>query len=755
MSNRSLGVAMFAVLILSALIGAANAEGLTARLWADVSPTGIMPTGDRLIVPQSYRTLSLDLSGMKQFLASVPLEGTGASNRSEISLPLPDGGFGRFSIVESSIMAPELQSQYPEIRTYAGYGIDDRTATIRFDVTPHGFHAMVLSNNGTIFIDPYQRGDTDHYQTYYRRDYVSDKSLGGCTVLDEDNMSAEIARLAGNTALRSGTQLRTYRTAVAADGEYTTYYGGTVPQALAGIVTSMNRVDGVYERELSIRMVLIANENLIIYTNPNTDPYTNSDGATMLNQNQSTLDSVIGSANYDIGHVFSTGGGGIAGLGVVCRTGQKAKGVTGSPAPIGDAYDIDYVAHEMGHQYGANHCFNGSAGSCSGGNRNASTAYEPGSGSTIMCYAGICGNQNLQIHSDDYFHWVSIQEIVTYTTSGAGSTCPVTTATGVIEPTPSTPSGGFSIPINTPFSLTASATTTGAATYCWEESDLGPAGHPNSPTSNAPVFRSFDPVSSPTRVFPKWSNILANTQTIGEILPSYARSLTFRVTVRDTQAGGVGVRNAGISFLVGSAGPFLVTSPNTAVVWQGGTNQTVTWNVAGTDAAPINCQTVNILLSTDGGSTWPTVLASGTPNDGSQQVFLPATPTYVARIMVQAADNIFFDISNSNFQIEYSADVAGTMTKSGLALYANTPNPFNPETTIRFLMPRSGEANLSVYDPAGRLVRTVFQGQAAAGNHFETWNGLDERGRPVSSGVYLYKLTSLGETLTRRATIVR
>jgi hypothetical protein len=882
----------------------ASAQSAVSRFWSDVSPDAIAPAGGRVIVPDHFRALTLDRDELIALLAHVPLEGSpAAAIRPEFDLPLPDGLFGRFAIVESPIMAPELQTRYPEIRTYAGYGIDDPSATVRFDLTPIGFHALILSGGGAIYIDPFQREDDRHYQSYYRRHFRSDRSLGGCTVVDEDGMAAEIDRLAANGLPRSGTELRTYRIAVAATGEYTAHFGGTVALGLAAVVVSMNRVNGVYERELSIRMVLVANNNLIIYTNASTDPYTNDNGSTMLGQNQTNLDAVIGNANYDIGHVFSTGGGGIAGLGVVCRTGMKARGVTGSPSPHGDAFDIDYVVHEMGHQFGGNHSFNGNGGNCAGGNRVASCAYEPGSGSTIMAYAGICPPQDLQYHSDDYFHWKSILEIITYSTAGSGNGCPVRTATGAIEPTVDAGVGGFAIPISTPFALTGSATTTGTPTFCWEEADLGPAGHPNSPSGDAPIFRSFLPVASPTRTFPKLSNLLNNTQTIGEILPSYARNLSFKLTVRDVQAGGVGVANDMISFTVASAGPFLVTSPNTAVNWPSGSEQTVTWNVAGTGAAPINCALVNIRLSTDGGNTFPTVLAAGTPNDGSESVILPGTPTTLARMKVEAAANIFFDISNVNFTISQpltgsccaldggctvtlqaactgswtaggactpnlcpqpgsccaldgtctvtlEAACTGTWTTAGVCtpntcpqpgsccaldgtctvtLQANcappstwldagppctpnpcppptgsccaedgtcsvttetscsgtwavfggcepipcvnsgvdegelvtvlgihaTPNPFTGSVALRVAGPKATSARILIFDAAGRLVRTAWNGTLSGHAFTVSWDGRDDSGRKAPAGIYLVRAEGTSGNAVRRLVMMR
>jgi hypothetical protein len=449
--------------------------------------------------------------------------------------------------------------------------------------------------------------------------------------------------------------LRTYRLALACTGEYASFHGGTVPLVRAAMITSVNRVVGVYEKEVGIRMVLVPNNDTLIFLNAGTDPYSNTNGSAMLSQNQTTIDARIGSANYDIGHVFSTGGGGVASLACVCVNGMKARGVTGSPQPIGDPFDIDYVAHEMGHQFGANHTFNSITGSCGGGNRVASRAYEPGSGSTIMAYAGICGSDDLQPNSDPYFHTASYDEIIAYTNNGTGNSCAVITNTGNLAPIVNVPAGGFFIPRSTPFALTGSASdpNNDPLTYDWQQFDLGPAGTWNNPSGNAPIFRVWNPTTSPTRTFPRLQNLLNNTTPVGEILPTYGRTLTFRLVARDNKAGGGGVNYAQIQFQVdGNSGPFTVTYPNTNVTLPGYSTPTVTWNVANTNVLPVNCQFVNILLSVNGGNTFPIVLKANTPNDGSEEVLLPDNQTTQARIKVEAVGNIFFDISNVNFSIQ-------------------------------------------------------------------------------------------------------
>ncbi|MEM7654953.1 MAG: reprolysin-like metallopeptidase [Bacteroidota bacterium] len=639
---------LLTLFLLPVLVGAQS--GTT--FWQTSSePTVEM--SKRLIVPNAYASFQLEESQWVNHLTQAPMEFTAmARNQSHIvEIPMPDGSMQEFRIVESPIMAPGLAAKYPELKTWSGQGIDDPSASIRMDHTPKGFHGMILSPHGTVFIDPYSSASTSHYISYYKRDFSSDKFTQTRCGLTVDEANA----LPATTARQTGEELRTYRLAMATTGEYTAFHGGTVASALAAIVTTMNRVNGVYEMEVAVRMELVANTDQLIYTNAGSDPYTNNNGLTMLGQNQANVDNIIGSANYDIGHVFSTGGGGIAGFGVVCNNGSKGRGVTGLPAPVGDPFDIDYVAHEIGHQFGGSHTFNGTVGSCAGGNRAPASAYEPGSGSTIMAYAGICGGHNIQNNSDAYFHGRSFDQITTYTQNGTGNNCAVVTNTGNLPPViDSVNASNFFIPIETPFVLTGSATDPDgdALTYCWEQFNLGPGGAPNSPSGSAPIFRSFNPVDTNARTFPNIQAVISNNTPFSERYPTYSRNLTFRMTVRDNRAGGGGVSHETVNFeATEQAGPFEVTFPNTFQTWTAGLYQEITWDVANTDLPPVNCSHVHIYLSRDGGFTITDTLAMNVPNTGSHLVLVPDLPGNQNRIRIQAADNIFFDLSNSNFQI--------------------------------------------------------------------------------------------------------
>jgi len=624
----------------------------------DAPAQGRVASADVWVQPARFQAVRLEEEALQMVLASAPSEWQVSLNDSTatITLPTPEGSWARYAFVEAPVMAPELAAQYPQIKTYLGRGLDNPAASLRFDVTPAGFHAQVLSPSGAVYIDPMWRNDRIHYACYYKRDRGLAPDGRQCLVGQlppDDDVTFPTGTIAAQPVSLSDNTLRTYRLACATTGEYTQYHGGTVASGLAAVVTAVNRVTGIYELEAGIRLELVRNNSLIIYTSAATDPYSNNDGYAMLSQNQANLTSVIGSANYDIGHVFSTGGGGIAALQAVCRSTRKAQGVTGLGAPIGDSFYVDYVAHEMGHQFGGNHSFNGIAGNCCCGNRNGSTAYEPGSGSTIMAYAGICSGDNLQAHSDPYFHLINLQEITSYSQFGGGSTCALETIVGNIPPTVD---GGpdYTIPKQTPFALTAFATDPDGdtLTYAWEQWDLGAGVSLSTPDDGTiPLFRSFNPTTNPSRTFPRLSYILNNTSSNSEKLPTLARVLDVRVTVRDNRAGGGGVAYDDVRVTVDAgAGPFSVTEPVGGETWTGG--GMVTWDVAGTDVPPVNTPFVDILLSTDGGQTFPIVLASATPNDGSEFVFAAGVMTTSARIKVIGTGNIFFDINNANFTIE-------------------------------------------------------------------------------------------------------
>jgi hypothetical protein len=526
---------------------------------------------------------------------------------------------------------------------------------------------MVFDNDKTYFIDPYTNINTGFYNCYYKKGYTRNNMhreacgfAGAPTIVnDDDNTSSRTSPGENGTTNITSTGLkRTFRLALACTIEYSAAVAGPTPtkaRVLAAMVTSVNRINGVYEKELSIHMNLVArNDTLIFITS---DSYSNANGGAMLGQNQSVVDNRIGNANYDIGHVFSTGGGGVAQLGVICVTGLKAQGVTGLDNPVGDSYDIDYVAHEMGHQYGGNHTFNAGTGSCLG-NRESTVAYEVGSGTTIMAYAGICDNNNPQPHSDDYFHRASLNEIYSYISS---TNCAVTSNAGNAPPTVTSYLSTYNIPYKTNFEITAQASDPNGRpiNYCWEEWDLGPQGNWNvTNNTRAPIFRSFLPTASSTRTFPKYDSLIRNSiKYLGEILPEVARDTKFRCTVRNINTDGYGAYNApDVNLTVKSVVTsvlFRVTSFPTSTTFSGNSQQTINWNVASTTDAPISTANVDIYLSLDSARTFPILLAGNTANDGTETVTIPDvfTNNPSARIKVKGNGNIFFDLNDGWIKI--------------------------------------------------------------------------------------------------------
>lgn len=632
---------------------------------------------ERASMPYKYSIYKLDLPMLKNLLQRAPSRESGVTSDVIIGLPDGNGKLQRFRIYEASVLDAELAAKHPEIGSYAGQGVDDATSSVRFSVTRFGLHTMMFSSEGTSYTDTYTK-DLQYYISYNRSDLHAPRQFGCAVVKHEDEGSGSgRERMPMSVAANDG-RLRRYRLALASTVEYSAFHinaagvgGGTLAArkeaVLNAMAVTMTRVNFVYERDLAVTMQIIANNaNLIFVTS---DTLNNNDGEALINQIQAVINSGVGSSSYDIGHVFSTGGGGIAALGSVC--GQfKGEGVTGSGQPVGDPYDIDYVAHEMGHQFGGNHTFNANAsgtGSCQG-NREPGTAVEPGGGTTIMSYAGICGSANIQSNSDAYFHAKSLDEMFAYITTSA--TCGQQTNNNNTPPVIPALTN-YTIPKGTPFVLKGSATDANgdALTYCWEQTNAGgnAATTPTAVVTNGPVFRSYSPTASPNRYFPALPNS-ASTQ--WEVLPSVARTLSFALTVRDnrTPNGGQTARQDMSVTVNANTGPFTVTSQNTAgISYTQGSTQTVTWNVANTTAAPINTANVNILLSTDGGLTYPTVLLANTPNDGTQTITIPNVAAPYCRFMVESVGNIFYSINSQSFSI------GGTVSNVCNTYTFNTP----------------------------------------------------------------------------------
>ena len=620
-----------------------------------------------------------DEEALRNKLNKTPNELRGQTDT--IELPMPDGTLARFSIVESSIMEDALAAQFPGIKTYKVHGIDDPAASGRVDMSPNGFNGMLMTSNGRVFIDPANNTSNSNRYISRLRDgqhkHSDPEQAFQCATYDLPENQNQLQNFSRNeTSHRISGSLINYRLAVAATSEYVTRVGsGTLNGAMAEIVTAINRVNQIYERDLGIHFNLVGQNASIIEVAPAELNYTNDDGGLLIDEAQTKISAAIGAANYDIGHIFSTGGGGLAGLGVVCNASRKASGVTGLGNPSGDPFYIDFVAHEIGHQFGGNHTFNGSTNACSGGNRNAGTAFEPGSGTTIMGYAGICGGENIQSTSDATFHAGTIAEINTFVAGGGA--CGVNQAISPANSDPTVAAGSdVTIPKNTAFQLKATGSDPDSDTlsYQWDQLDAGTATNAstfNQDNGNNPLYRSYAPQVSSSRDFPILTNQLGTTTTKGEILPTIARILNFRVIARDNKSGQA-TDDVRVTIDNGS-GPFVLTSHGTsgpASTFPGTTPQTVTWNVANTTAAPVSCASVDIDLlsfSSDKSTYDVTRLETAVSNDGSQMVTIGDKSAAIARFRVTCNNNVFYDISNADLNITGIVALATTGNNSGLS----------------------------------------------------------------------------------------
>jgi hypothetical protein len=451
---------------------------------------------------------------------------------------------------------------------------------------------------------------------------------------------------------------------MAADSGFVKQAGGTRVKAQAVIVDAVKDLNLIYKREFSVIFKLAENNDRILFVDPQTDPFAGKIGDSLLKANQQVIDREIGSGSYDLGHlVFKMKGGSSAGYAMtpsVCDNESKAQGYTGSVNPKGDAFWVDFVAHEIGHQLGAHHTFNSVLGDCGGGNRSRHNAYEIGSGVTIMAYASLCDEDDIQDRSIPYFHARSLEQVYQNVWIGDGAQCGTTQATGNNPPTVNAGVSGLTIPKETPFFLSGQGNDLDGdqISYAWDEYDLAskPATVKATKRQNPsldiqPLFRSFSPNKrSDLRIFPRLQAILNGRSNKGEVLPGYSRPLAFRLVARDGK-GGVAVSPVRSLDVNGDAGPFQINKPAEQDIWSVGAGKaTVEWTVAGTDLAPISCQAVNIALSLDGGKSFGRQLAADVPNSGSYEVDVPAAASKEARIRISCPGQIFATIS-ANFLI--------------------------------------------------------------------------------------------------------
>jgi hypothetical protein len=878
----------------------ASAPAAASSLWTKSAqkPQASLNGHRRSVSPSSYKAYTLNKASMAGQLAQAPNEDSPAASRGgavTVSIPGPTGELIDFAVVESPIMESELAAAHPEITTYAGNSVTEGyDATIRLDQGPLGFHASVIGGDKkSWYIDPAYIGDTSLYLSYWgdalpapEKALTEPKLPQSTQRRIERDASQGIGEGANGIVIR-----REYRLALVSDPSYAVFYGNTDSLVLAGKTTMMNRINQIYNDDVAVKMLLVAGTDKLNFQTLTEATGTNgpcgglacysasdmTGCGNVIDKNTHVLAKLIGAENYDIGHIVfgeAGDGGGVAYLPSVGMDTVKGGGCTGLADPTGDAFAVDYVAHEMGHQFNGNHTFNGSSGSC-GGNGEASAAVEPGSGTSIQAYAGICAQDNLQPHSDGYFSQKSQDEIRTHITGvtesyneiqefgfsqfagtdgftlnfGGPTTAAITngtnytaagiktavegaigatvTASGVsangftltysgakantniVNPTVTpTVAGSFTsasgdyvkggastnqgtaitttnhnptvtapalgtktIPNKTPFTLTGAGTDTdgNTLTYLWEQNDPGTGASTLGAHATGPLFRVFGKYAnvtasnsllynspgenvvteSPSRTFPDIEQIVANqtnaeagcgTITETSSLPDNAKlrchseylpdatynlagggAMHFRLTARDQVATGGGTHFADVTVNVSpTIGPFLVTSPNTAVSYAGNSSQTVTWSNT-TSSLSAN---VKISLSTDGGLTYPTVLLPSTPNDGTQSVTIPNSATTTARIKVEAVENYFFDISNTNFTI--------TAAAGGLTV----TQPVNPTPSVQYSDTLASVAFSATTDrPAAVLVASVDAGTPLpTGLSLSTNQGTDAAGNWVVSG---------------------
>ncbi|SEW14258.1 zinc-dependent metalloprotease [Kaistella antarctica] len=681
----------------------------------------------------SKELYTLDANKLVTTLKGAPTRNAGQKGII-MTLPNMQGKMEKFEVWELSNMAPDLQAKYTDIKSYVGSSKDDSTAYLRFSVSPQGFSSLVLRAGISEYIEPY----TTDAKTYVVFDSTMKKKSATdqpfeCEVKENAEHGSQ-GTITNNKLVGSNT----FRLALSCTGEYSQYIltragtpvGATDAEKIAVVLGAMNasmtRLNGVYEKDLSLHYNLISETEALIFLNAATDPYAAGGGPDVANTGINSALGPNARTLYDLGHLIDKKpANGAAYLGVICGSAsvQKAGGWTAHNIPVGATFDIDYVAHEMGHQMGAGHSYTFST-------TQQSQKVEPGSGSTIMAYTGIVGNLDVQYNSHDNFHYSSISQIKSKINSVAcGTNVPYTLLPPNLDAGPN-----YVIPHTTPYVVRATTTDTNNAsyTYTFEQIDqadaaqMGALSYTYLTKPSGPNFRALPQTTQPYRYFPNFNTVLAGVNTTRwESLNSNARDLNFGVVLRNSNPLEPNIAQDAMKVTVNaSAGPFKVTAPIFGQSLSSGNTFTITWDVANTTLPPVSTANVNIKLSKDGGLTFTTLLAN-TANDGSESVTLPTgSSASNAYIIIEAVNNIYYAVSPS-FVIDYavSGESCATYTYSGPAVTI-TDSPggggiSSPKIEIPLNIPDSGVITKLTVSPNithGNLTQLSFGIESPVGS---------------------------------------
>jgi hypothetical protein len=728
-----------------------------------------LPIFDGSFMPYEYKVFTLDLNALRFQMAAAPMD-TATESNVIVKFPNADGGFDNYKIFEVAVMEKALANNYPNLKSYVGKAINDKTQTIRFSVTPLGFDAVTYSGKVDSFlIKKYQNNSINTYIIYkhskatlnpiYRNSNLSEINTKFICGFDDINNKLDIEKfkvsLEKPNHTNANNKLRTFRLAVSTTVECSAAIiaqagisTGTIPQKKAAIIASLvqmlTRLNSDWERDLSIRMKLVANQAAIIFID--SDNFTNGNLVNLLNES-SQITPIIGNANFDVGHVLARGGGGVARHGAILVDGLKTEAVSGFDGnSITDDGFINTIAHEMGHFIGALHTY--SASDCD--NLDSSIKIEPYSGVTYMSYNALCSSvqpntDEWQPIGDPYYHTASIKEIQDVLgQTNIGTFINISNAPPVVN------AGlDYTIPKGTPYVLKATVTNSNSDgyTYSWEGLDKGVQPETSATAKTGPNFKFYKPTSSPNRYMPKLEKVIAgNLNDRMERLSSVSRVQNFAVTVRDNAViQGSNVRRDDMVLTVNAnAGPFLVTSQNSAgITWAGKSSQTITWNVAGTTANNINTSLVNILLSTDKGLTFTTTLLANTPNDGSQIITIPNNINSInCRLMVQSVGNLFYAVNKTKFAI------AQNLTNNDFEFkdFVLYPNPNNGSFKISFKPETNEGINIQVLDISGRnIYNKTFDNSGMFDQELQV--------NTISSGLYFVNIQNGNNKMIKRIVV--